>query len=187
MDFYIKNMVCNRCIMVVQEVFEQLGYPPVRIALGEVETAEPMGNETLTELRKNLTGYGFELIDDTKSQLIEKIKTVVIEMIRYKKDENIKVNFSAYIESALNRDYTYLSNLFSDVTGVTIEKYIINQKIERVKELLVYDELTLSEIAFELGYSSAAYLSIQFKKVTGLTPGHFKQIKDNKRIPLDKV
>jgi len=187
MDFYIKNMVCNRCIMVVQQVFERLGYPPVRIALGEVETKEPIRDEALTELRKNLIGFGFELIDDTKSQLIEKIKTVVIEMIRYKKDENIKINHSAYIESMLNRDYNYLSNLFSEVTGVTIEKYIINQKIERVKELLVYDELTLNEIAWELGYSSTAYLSVQFKKITGLTPGHFKHIKDNKRKPLDQV
>ncbi len=187
MDFYIKNMVCNRCIMVVQQVFERLGCQPVRIALGEVETAKPISDEALTELRKNLIGFGFELIDDTKSQLIEKIKTVVIELIRYKNENDVKVNYSAYIESKLNRDYTYLSNLFSDVTGVTIEKYIISQKIERVKELLVYDELTLSEIAFELGYSSAAYLSVQFKKVTGLTPGHFKQIKENKRIPLDKV
>jgi len=187
MDFYIKNMVCNRCIMVVQQVFERLGYPPVRIALGEVETAKPLADETLTELRKNLTGFGFELIDDTKSQLIEKIKTLVIELIRYKKEEDVKINYSTYIESKLSRDYTYLSNLFSEVTGVTIEKYFINQKIERVKELLVYDELTLSEIAFELGYSSAPALSAQFKKVTGLTPKHFRQIKDNKRIPLDKV
>ena len=187
MHFYIKNMVCNRCIMVVQQVFERLGYPPARIALGEVETAKPIRDEALAELRQSLIGFGFELIDDTKSQLIEKIKTLVIELIRYKKEEEIKVNYSAYIESKLNRDYTYLSNLFSEVTGVTIEKYIINQKIERVKELLVYDELTLSEIAWELGYSSAAYLSVQFKKVTGLTPGHFKQIKDNKRKPLDEV
>jgi len=187
MDFYIKNMVCNRCIMVVQQVFEHLGYPPLRIALGEVETEKPIADDALTELRKSLTGFGFELIDDTKSQLIEKIKTLVIELIRYKKEEDIKVNYSAYIESKLNRDYTYLSNLFSDITGVTIEKYYINQKIERVKELLVYDELTLGEIAWELGYSSAPALSAQFKKVTGLTPKHFRQIKDNKRIPLDEV
>ena len=108
-------------------------------------------------------------------------------MIRSKKEEQTRVNYSLYIESKLNRDYTYLSNLFSEVTGVTIEKYIINQKIERVKELLVYDELTISEIAVELGYSSVAYLSAQFKKVTGLTPGYFKQIRDNKRKPLDEV
>lgn len=173
--------------MVVQQVFESLNYPPVRIALGEVETAIPIGNDELVILRKKLTGLGFELIDDAKSQLIEKIKTLVIELIRYKDEEDIKVNYSAYIESKLNKDYNYLSNLFSEVAGVTIEKYIIGQKIERVKELLVYDELTLSQIAWELGYSSVSALSTQFKKITGLTPKHFRQIKDNKRIPLDKV
>ena len=187
MNFYIKNMVCNRCIMVVQQVFESLDYPPVHISLGEVETAAPIEYEELDILRKRLIDFGFELIDDAKSQLIEKIKTLVIELIRYKNEEDIKVNYSAYIESKLNKDYNYLSNLFSEVTGVTIEKYIISQKIERVKELLVYDELTLSEIAWELGYSSVSALSAQFKKITGLTPKHFKQIKDNKRIPLDQV
>ena len=187
MHFFIKNMVCNRCIMVVQQVFENLNYPPVHIALGEVETASPIENEKLDTLRKNLTGFGFELIDDTKSQLIEKIKTLIIEMIHYRKDDDLKVNYSDYIESKLNKDYHYLSNLFPEVTGVTIEKYIISQKIERVKELLVYDELTLSQIAWELGYSSVAALSAQFKKITGLTPKHFRQIKDNKRKPLDKV
>lgn len=173
--------------MAVQQVFESLGYPPVRISLGEVETGFSIGNDELVILRKKLTGFGFELIDDAKSQLIEKIKTLVIELIRYKAEEDIKVNYSAYIESKLNKDYNYLSNLFSEVAGVTIEKYIIGQKIERVKELLVYDELTLSQIAWELGYSSVSALSTQFKKITGLTPKHFRQIKDNKRIPLDKV
>jgi len=187
MNFYIKNMVCNRCIMVVQQVFESLDHSPVHISLGEVETAAPIEYEELDILRKRLIDFGFELIDDAKSQLIEKIKTLVIELIRYKNEEDIKVNYSAYIESKLNKDYNYLSNLFSEVTGVTIEKYIISQKIERVKELLVYDELTLSEIAWELGYSSVSALSAQFKKITGLTPKHFKQIKDNKRIPLDQV
>jgi AraC-like DNA-binding protein len=187
MHFFIRNMVCNRCIMVVQQVFEGLGHPPVQITLGEVETSLQFENGEVEILREKLTGYGFELIDDTKSQLIEKIKTLVIELIRYKSEEDIKINYSAYIESKLNKDYNYLSNLFSEVVGTTIEKYIINQKIERVKELLVYDELTLSEIALELEYSSVAALSAQFKKITGLTPKHFKQIKDNKRIPLDQV
>ena len=173
--------------MVVQQVFEGLNFPPVHISLGEVETAAPIEDDELDILRKKITSFGFELIDDAKSQLIEKIKTLVIELIRYKSEEEIKVNYSAYIESKLNKDYNYLSNLFSEVTGVTIEKYIISQKIERVKELLVYDELTLSEIAWELGYSSVSALSAQFKKITGLTPKHFKQIKDNKRIPLDQV
>ena len=187
MRYFIKNMVCPRCIMAVRKIFQELNYPPAEVTLGEVETIEPVSPEKLLVLREKLTGFGFELIDDTKSQLIEKIKTLVIELIRYKNEEDIKVNYSAYIESKLNKDYNYLSKLFSDVTGVTIEKYIINQKIERVKELLVYDELSLSEIAWELGYSSVSALSAQFKKITGLTPKHFKQIKDNKRIPLDKV
>jgi AraC-like DNA-binding protein len=180
-------MVCNRCIMVVQQVFDGLNFPPVHISLGEVETATPIENVELDSLREKLTSFGFEIIDDAKSQLIEKIKTLVIELIRYKNEEDVKVNYSAYIESKLNKDYNYLSNLFSEVTGTTIEKYIINQKIERVKELLVYDELTLSEIALELGYSSVSALSAQFKKIIGLTPKHFKQIKENKRVPLDQV
>ena len=186
MHYFIRNMVCNRCIMVVQNTFERLGYPPIHIDLGEVETANLIPADDLEKLRKLLVIYGFEMIDDTTSVLIEKIKTLIIEMVHYK-GEPIKMNYSTYIESKLQKDYHYLSNLFSDVTGVTIEKYIISQKIERVKELLVYDELTLSEIAYELGYSSVAYLSGQFKKVTGLTPGHFKQIKENKRKPLDQV
>lgn len=186
MLYFIKNMVCNRCIMVVQQVFENLGYPPVRISLGEVETANPIPHDELDKLRKTLVGYGFELIDDIKSQLIEKIKTVVVQSVHHN-HEDLKVNYSEYIESNLNRDYAYLSSLFSEVEGTTIEKYIINQKIERVKELLVYDELTISEIADQMGYSNVAYLSNQFKKVTGLTPSHFKQVKENKRNPLDQI
>jgi AraC family transcriptional regulator len=179
-------MVCNRCVMVVQNIFEKLDYPPVHISLGEVETTTALAPDDLEKLRKDLVTYGFEVIDDVKSKLIEKIKTLIIDMVHYK-EQSIKINHSSYIESALHKDYTYLSNLFSEITGVTIEKYIINQKIERVKELLVYDELTLNEIAHELGYSSVAYLSVQFRKVTGLTPGHFKKIRDKKRKPLDQV
>ena len=186
MLYFIRNMVCNRCIMVVQQLFESIGYPPVHIELGEVRTEHPIKKEDLDIIKTNLISYGFAMIDDITSVLIDRIKTLVIESIHYR-SEPIHENYSTYIESKLNKDYTYLSNLFSDVTGSTIEKYIINQKIERVKELLVYDELTLSEIAYELGYSSVAYLSGQFKKVTGLTPGHFKHIKDIKRIPLDEV
>ncbi len=179
-------MVCNRCIMVVQQVFENLGYPPVRISLGEVETQNPMSGEDMEKLKKTLVGYGFELIDDTKSQLIEKIKNTIIGLVHHS-EEDLKVNHSDYIESHLNRYYAYLSALFSEVEGTTIEKDIIHQKIERVKELLVYDELTLSEIADKMGYSNVAYLSSQFKKVTGLTPSHFRQVKENKRKPLDEV
>ena len=179
-------MVCNRCIMVVQQVFENLDSPPVRISLGEVETAHNIQENELEKLRKALVNYGFELIDDTKSQLIEKIKNIVVQSIHHS-NEDLKINYSEYIESHLNRDYAYLSSLFSEIEGTTIEKYIIHQKIERVKELLVYDELNLSEIAYQMGYSNVAYLSNQFKKVTGLTPSHFKQVKENKRKPLDKI
>jgi YesN/AraC family two-component response regulator len=179
-------MVCNRCIMVVQQVFESLGYTPVRISLGNVETANPISEDELEKLRKTLLGYGFELIDDTKSRIIEKIKNTIVQSIHHT-NEDLKVNYSEYIELHLNRDYAYLSSLFSEVEGTTIEKYIILQKIERVKELLVYDELTLSEIAYKMGYSNVAYLSSQFKKITGLTPSHFKQVKENKRTPLDEV
>jgi len=186
MLYFIKNMVCNRCIMLVQQVFESLGYPPVRISLGEVETTNPMSEDEMDKLRKTLVGYGFELIDDTKSRIIEKIKNTIVQSIHQNHDD-LKVTYSEYIESQLNRDYAYLSSLFSEVEGSTIEKYIIHQKIERVKELLVYDELSLSEISAQMGYSNVAYLSNQFKKVTGLTPSHFKQVKEIKRIPLDKV
>ena len=172
--------------MAVQQVFESLNNPPIRISLGEVETAHPIHENELEKLRKALVDYGFELIDDTKSQLIEKIKNTVIQSIHHS-NEDLKISYSEYIESHLNRDYAYLSSLFSEVEGTTIEKYVILQKIERVKELLVYDELTLSEIAYQMGYSNVAYLSNQFKKVTGLTPSHFKQVKENKRKPLDKI
>ena len=186
MLYYIKNMVCNRCIMVVQQVFNSLGHTPIRISLGEAETVVPLTGNELDLLKKMLTGYGFELIDEPKSRLIEKIKNIIIQSVHHDHDE-MKVNYSEYIESHLNRDYAYLSSLFSEVEGTTIEKYIINQKIERVKELLVYGELTLSQIADQMGYSNVAYLSNQFKKVTGLSPSHFKQVKENKRKPLDQV
>jgi YesN/AraC family two-component response regulator len=172
--------------MVAQQVFDGLGYPPVRISLGNVETAGSISGEDLEKLRNGLMSYGFELIDDTKSRMIEKIKNIVVQSIHHN-HEDLKVNYSEYIESHLNRDYAYLSSLFSEIEGTTIEKYIILQKIERVKELLVYDELTLSEIAYQMGYSNVSYLSGQFKKVTGLTPSHFKQVKENKRKPLDEV
>ena len=186
MNYYVKNMVCNRCITAVQQVFERLDYQPVRIALGEVETANPISNDDLDNLRKSLVGQGFELIDDTKSRIIERIKNIVVQSVHHN-HEDLKVNYSEYIESQLNRDYAYLSSLFSEVEGTTIEKFVILQKTERVKELLVYNELTLSEIAYQMGYSNVAYLSNQFKKITGLTPSHFKQVKENKRNPLDEI
>jgi len=186
MTYFIRNMVCNRCVMAVRQLFSELGYPPVSISLGEVDTATPLTETELKKLKEALVNYGFELIDDTKSQLIEKIKNIIVHLVHYSNEE-LKVNYSNYIEAHLNRDYAYLSALFSEVEGSTIEKYIIHQKIEKVKELLVYDELTLSEIAIKMGYSNVAYLSSQFKKVTGLTTSHFKQVRENKRKPLDEI
>lgn len=186
MKVYIKNMVCNRCKMVVKNEMEKLGFYPMSLTLGEVELEnELLSSEKLT-INNHLRTFGFELIDDKKSRIIEKIKNVIINLVHCQ-DNETKINLSDLLSNSLHHDYNYLSNLFSEVEGTTIEKYLIAQKIEKVKELLVYDELSLSEIAFRLKYSSVAYLSNQFKKVTGLTPSHFKQIKEDKRKPLDKV
>ena len=186
MIIHIKNMVCNRCIKAVKDTFNEAGYNPVSVILGEVETEQDVDPESMSGISLELEKQGFEIIDDGKSRIIEKIKNLIIEHVHHNPD-NQKFNLSTIIESSLNKDYNYLSNLFSSVEGVTIEKYFIHQKIEKVKELLVYNELTLSEIAYKLGYSSVAHLSGQFKKVTGLTPSHFRQIGIDKRQPLDKV
>lgn len=179
-------MVCNRCIMVVQSELDKNNIAVKNITLGEVTMEKELSLEERKILDKTLTKLGFEIIDDKKSRIIEQIKNVIIEQVHYN-DDDAKTNLSDVLVSNLYHDYNYLSNLFSEVEGTTIEKYFIAQKIEKVKELLVYDELTLSEIAFRLNYSSVAYLSNQFKRVTGLTPSHFKQIKDDKRKPLDEV
>lgn len=179
-------MVCNRCIMVIKNELQKFGITPLDISLGEIETQQDIPKDTLNELDISLKSLGFEIIDDRKSRLIEKIKNELINLVRYS-SEQPKVNLSAFLAEKLHHDYNYLSTLFSEVEGNTIEKYFISQKIERAKELLMYDELSLSEIAFELGYSSVGYLSNQFKKVTGLTPSHFKSIREKKRIPLDKL
>jgi len=186
MKLFIKNMVCNRCILVVKTELEKMKFHPLDVQLGEAVISEELSRDEVAGLNRRLNEFGFELIDDTRSRLIEKIKNLVIQLIQHG-DGRLRVNYSDYIASRLNRDYNYLSHLFSDVEGTTIEKFIINQKIEKVKELLVYNELTLSEIAYSLGYSSVAHLSGQFRKVTGLTPSHFRQIKEKKRKPLDKV
>ena len=172
--------------MVVQNEVEKLGLDINSIKLGEVEFDKTLTEEDKNKLNEALVLLGFELIDDKKSRIIEKIKNIIIEVVHHQDSDN-KTNLSDVLSSQLHQDYNYLSNLFSEVEGTTIEKYFIAQKIEKVKELLVYDELSLSEIAFRLNYSSVAYLSNQFKKVTGLTPSHFKQIKEDKRKPLDAV
>lgn len=183
---HIKNMVCNRCIMAVDKAIRDLGLHPVSIVLGEASVQETIPPETLSLLRKSLSSLGFELIDDRRSQIIEQIKSEVIRLVHYD-DSGLKVNLSEHLSKAIGRDYGSLSKLFSEVTGTTIEKYHIAQKIERAKELLAYGELSLNEIADRLGYSSAAYLSAQFKSVTGLTPSHFRKAGASRRKPLDEV
>jgi AraC-like DNA-binding protein len=183
---FIKNMVCNRCIMVVQNELDKLGLDVKNINLGEVTLDKELTADEKNKLDKTLISLGFELIDDKKSRIIEKIKNIIIDLVHHH-DNDTKSNLSDVLSNQLHHDYNYLSNLFSEVEGTTVEKYFIAQKIEKVKELLVYDELSLSEIAFRLNYSSVAYLSNQFKKVTGLTPSYFKQIREDKRKPLDKV
>lgn len=184
MKLYIKNMVCNRCIMVVKSEFEKFGLHPVTIKLGEVEISDEIDDEEKKHVNEILNQFGFQLINVKKSRWIEQIKRIVIELA-YHQEEQLKINLSTHISEKLHHDYSYLSNLFSEVQGVTIEQYFITQKIERVKELLVYNELSLSEIAFKLNYSSVPHLSKQFKKITGLTPTHFRQVKEKKKRQSD--
>jgi AraC-like DNA-binding protein len=175
MKLFIKNMVCIRCTMLVKAELDKLGIRHANLVLGEVEVLDSFSKEQFEELDVKLRDSGLELIVDKRAKLIEKIKSIIIELIHYSEEE-LRINFSDYLSKKLNYDYTYLSNLFSEVHGTTIEHYIILQKIERVKELLVYNELTLSEIAWKLHYSSVQHLSNQFKTVTGLTPTFFKNI-----------
>ncbi|GFD92319.1 hypothetical protein KUL154_10520 [Alteromonas sp. KUL154] len=186
MTLTIKNMVCNRCILVIQNELDKLGLGVKSIKLGEVILEKELTSDEKESLDKVLLDLGFEIIDDKKSRIIEKIKNLIINLVHHQ-DSETKINLSELLSNELHHDYNYLSNLFSEVEGTTIEKYFIAQKIEKVKELLVYDELSLSEIAFRLHYSSVAYLSNQFKKVTGLTPSHFKKIRKDRRKPLDEV
>jgi AraC-like DNA-binding protein len=179
-------MVCIRCKLVVKEELSRLGFHVTSVELGEAEIMENISNEQKDQITTALLRSGLELMDDKKSVLIEKIKKVIIESVHYA-EEPININFSEYLSQELNHDYTYLANLFSEVQGTTIEKFLIAHKIERVKELLVYNEFNLSEIAYQMHYSSVAHLSAQFKKVTGLTPTHFKQLKDKRRSRLDSL
>jgi AraC-like DNA-binding protein len=179
-------MVCIRCKMVVKTELEKLGLHHTMVELGEVSIMEDISTEQLDLLSIALKKSGLELMDDKKSILVEKIKTVIIELVHYT-EEQIKVNLSDYLSEKLNYDYTYLANLFSEVKGTTIEQFYLNHKIEKVKELLVYDELNLTEIADKLHYSSVGHLSNQFKKMTGLTPSHFKNLKHKRRNALGNV
>ena len=186
MKHYIKYMVSLRCKMVVKEALAKLGLHYILLELGTLELMEPLTEIQRKQLQQSLSEAGLELMDDKKAVLIEKIKNVIIEMVHYS-DEMPKVNYSEYISDKLQLDHTHLSKIFSEVKGITIEHFIIAHKIERVKELLLYDELNLTQISYMMNYSSVAHLSKQFKKVTGLTPSFFKNLKNTKRISLENV
>jgi AraC-like DNA-binding protein len=179
-------MVCIRCQMVVKAELEKLGLHYRNVNIGEADILEDINPEQLDLLDIALKKSGLQLIDNKKSILVEKIKNAIIELVHYS-EEQIKVNLSDFLSEKLNHDYTYLANLFSEVKGTTIEKFYLTHKIEKVKELIVYDQLNLTEIAFKMHYSSAAHLSNQFKKLTGLSPSHFKNLKNLRRVTLEKV
>ena len=179
-------MVCIRCKMVVKAELEKLGLHYIVVELGEAEIMESISEEQHDQFKEALLRSGLELLDNKKSVLIQKIKNVIIELIHYS-EEPLAINFSDHLSQKLNHNYTYLANLFSEVQGTTIEQFIIAHKIERVKELLVYNELNLTEIAYLMHYSSVGHLSTQFKKVTGLTPSHFKQLREKRRNMLENL
>ena len=186
MKLYIKYMVSQRCKMMVKEELKKLGLRYILVDLGLVEIFEEITQTQREQLKTNLQKSGLELLDDKKSILIEKIKNVITEMIHHS-DEVPILNYSDFISKKLNYDYTYLSNIFSEVKGITIQQFIIINKIERVKELLLYDELNLTQISYKLHYSSVAHLSNQFKKVTGLSPSFFKQLKQKRNSNLENM
>lgn len=181
-------MVCDRCTLVVSSLMTELNFKSVLVEMGEVDFAErELSEAELDVLKSRLETLGFELIDDKKSQLIDKIKVSIIDLV-HRHESLEKIKLSDYLKKTVNYDYNHISHLFSSIEGITIEQYFINHKIEKVKELLVYDELSATEIAYQLGYSSLAHLSGQFKKITGMTPTQFKKLKDNNiRKPLDQV
>lgn len=179
-------MVSTRCKMAVKEELKKLGLHFIVVDLGEVEIMENISAQQRELLKTALLRSGLELIDDKRAILIEKIKNIIIEMVHHS-DEQIKINFSDFLSEKLSHDYTYMANLFSEVQGTTIAQFIIYHKIERIKELIMYDELNITEIAWKMNYSSVAHLSNQFKKFTGLSPSHFKKLRNRKRIPIDEI
>ena len=186
MKLHIKNMVCDRCKMVVKAELEKLGFNPIAVELGEVTFPEPISTNDKERIAERLNPMGFDLLEDKKMQLAEQIKTLIINLVHYNQD-TLKVNLSAYLSNQLNAEYNHISSIFSEVEGQTIEKYFIAQKIEKAKEMLSYGELTLSQIAYQLNYSSVAHLSTQFKKVTGTTPSEYKASAKDQRKTLDKI
>lgn len=179
-------MVSNRCKIVVKEVLKELGLHFIVVDLGEIEIMEDITMEQRIALKTGLSESGLELMDDKKAILIERIRIVITDMIHHA-DELPVTNYSNFISEKIGYDYTYLSNIFSEVKGVTIQQFIIINKIERIKELIIYDELNITEIAWKMNYSSVAHLSNQFKKITGLTPSHFKQLKEKRRTPIEEI
>ena len=179
-------MVSARCKKAVKTELRKLGLHFLLVELGEVEIMEEISSEQRLQLKIALLDSGLELMDDKRALLIEKIKKSIIDMI-YHSDEKVKVNISGYLSETLRQDYTFLSNLFSEVQGTTIEQFIIFHKVERIKELIIYDELSITDIAWKMNYSSVAHLSNQFKKVTGLSPSHFKVLKDKRRVPIEEL
>lgn len=186
MKLYIKYMVTNYCKMAVKAELNKLGLHFIVVDLGEIEIMEELSAEQILQLKVALSGIGFELMDDKRAILIERIISVIIDMVHNSAEMN-NLNFSDYLSKKLNHHYTYLSNIFSEVKGITIQQFIIIHKVERIKELLMYDELNLTEISYLLNYSSVAHLSNQFKKITGLSPSHFKILKDRKRMPVEEI
>jgi AraC-like DNA-binding protein len=187
MTLYVKNMVCDRCIMIVDQQLNQLGFSVKDISLGKVEVEPEPNSAQLQDIGSALQVLGFELIDKEKDQLIEQVKNEVINLVHYSDLNEIKQSLMHIIAGRLNKEYTYLSRLFSDGEGITIERYIIQQKIEKVKELLEYGELNLNEISYKMGYSSSAHLSAQFKTITGMSPSKYKSATDQSRKPLDRI
>ena len=185
-ELFIKNMVCNRCVMAVDGLFRENGFHPVSVELGHAVVEEDIGEDQRIQLRDKLQGIGFDLLEDRQEQTIEKIKSSIIQLVQ-RNDMTETVNLSDYLAGQLHSSYSSLSKLYSKVTGATIERFYIAQRVEKVKELITYDELSLSQIALRMGYSSVAYLSSQFKMVTGMTPSKFKSLHANLRKSLDSV
>lgn len=187
MDLYIKNMVCPRCISAVEELLQGQGISFTQVDLGHAALAEELTDLQISEVESGLKKMGFELLDDKRKQLVEQVKNTIVRSVHHTPEALQKRNLSAIISEELDQDYKYISTVFSEITGTTIEKFQIRHKIERAKELIVYDQLSMKEIAFQLGYSSEAYLSNQFKKITGFTPSYFKKIAKQKRVSIDEL
>lgn len=186
MKIYVKNMACESCKIVVKDALDELGIPLIKVELGEIETKKDMTDDEKKKLNSKINKAGLELLEKKQGVLIEKIRKIAIDYI-YNSDERPNIKFSVLLSQELNHNYTYLANFFSEVEATTIEQFMIALKIERIKELIIFGEDTIAQIAYKLNYSSAAHLSTQFKKITGLTPSHFKALKEKRRITIQNI